>query len=86
MSHVWERRSKADLAALRVITRIRRIKLEFLAMRADCWHDVGRELAGTSLFCDKGRVNNSGHVELVQVFDTSTTEILVQYAYSETDN
>jgi len=40
MSHVWERRSKADLVALRLITRIRRRKL---AMRADCWNDVGRE-------------------------------------------
>ena len=47
MSHVWQRRSKADRVALRLITRIRGSKLEFLAMRVDCWHDVGRELAVT---------------------------------------
>lgn len=66
---MWQRMSKADLVALRLITRIRRRKVEFLAMRADCWHDVGRELAITSpcdLFCDKGGVNISGHVEVVQ--------------------
>jgi hypothetical protein len=42
---VWERRSKADFVALRLITRIRRRKL---AMRADCWHNVERDLPSTS--------------------------------------
>jgi hypothetical protein len=73
--------SKADLVALRLIARIRRRKVEFLAMRADCWHDVGRELTSTSpVTCSAIRVELTFQV-MSKLFsiDISTTEIIVSY-------